>query len=153
MGAIIALPKNKRGKMTVEDTVTKSSSGQIGGPALWRVSHKRRTTHSPPPPPPPALLSLRSGSHYRRGHTVERAGGVWNACQKPLVCVRPPRLMWGTQAAGRHAHTHTSSNTPTQADKQMRACLVILYSSVLVRTFLDNIHSPLHSKPHPDFGL
>ena len=34
MGAIIALPKNKRGKMTVEDSVTKSSSGQIGGPAL-----------------------------------------------------------------------------------------------------------------------
>lgn len=34
MGAIIALPKNKRGKMTVEDTVTKSSSGQIGGPVL-----------------------------------------------------------------------------------------------------------------------
>lgn len=34
MGAIIALPKNKRGKMTVEDTVTKSSTGQIGGPAL-----------------------------------------------------------------------------------------------------------------------
>lgn len=52
MGAIIALPKNKRGKMTVEDTVTKSSSGQIGGPALWRVSHKRQTTQPPPPPAP-----------------------------------------------------------------------------------------------------
>lgn len=38
LAAIIAFPKNKRGKMTVEDTVTKSSSGQIGEPAL---SHKR----------------------------------------------------------------------------------------------------------------
>lgn len=33
-GAIIGLPKNKRDKMTVEDTVTKSSIGQIAGPVL-----------------------------------------------------------------------------------------------------------------------
>lgn len=30
----MALPKNKRGKMTVEDSITKSSSGQIEGPQL-----------------------------------------------------------------------------------------------------------------------
>lgn len=62
MGAIIALPKNKRGKMTVEDTVTKSSSGQIGGPVLWRVSHKRQTTQTPAPLPYPRNTAAASRS-------------------------------------------------------------------------------------------
>lgn len=103
--------------MTVEDTVTKSSSGQIGGPGLWRVSHKRRTTHSPLPPPPsttaataPSLLSLRSGSHYRRGHTVERVGGAWDACQSLLVRVGPLWLTWGKQA-DKHTNRRTFADS------------------------------------------
>lgn len=123
MEAIIALPKNKRDKMTVEDTITKSFAGQIEGPVLWRVSHKRRNMHplptSPHPPPPPTLCSLRSGSHYQWGHTVERTGVVWHACQKLLVCVRPPRLMWN------------ADNTSSQPADLTQTCLHYIYGDFI----------------------
>lgn len=106
-GSNNSLPKNKRAKMTVEDTVTKSSSGQIGGSMLWRVSHKRWTTQ-PPSSPLPTLLSLRSGSHYRRGRAAERAGGVWKGCQKPLVCVRPGRRAAGQRTTAAPAWADNS---------------------------------------------
>lgn len=112
LGAIIALPKNKRGKMTVEDTVTKSSSGQIGEASALK-SFSQKTDHVPPPPPPPlpplsttrCPLSLRSCSHYQRGHTVEKVQEGFE------VSVRNRSSMSGQcEAAGLYASARTCSH-------------------------------------------
>ncbi len=121
MGAIIALPKNKRGKMTVEDTVTKSSSGQIGGPALWRVSHKRATTHSPPHTStarsalPPIRFPLSA-----RPHGGEGRRGLKCLSEAARLC--PASMAHVRHAGSGTAHTHTETSLNTHTHSQTNRC-------------------------------
>lgn len=112
--------------MTVEDTVTKSSSGQIGGPRLWRVSHKGRTTHSPPnhhhrrcslSALPPIRFPLSA-----RPHRGEGRRGLKCLSESARPC---PASVAHVRQAGRQTH------------KQTDACRVW-------RTFVDSIQSVLN---------
>lgn len=124
MGAIIALPKNKRGKMTVEDTVTKSSSGQIGGPALWRVSHKRQTTQPPQPPAPlpyprdtaAASRSALSPIRFPLSARPHREEG-WRGLKCLSESTQPyPGVCGSSEALKQWISMQTSSNTHRQTN-------------------------------------
>lgn len=100
--------------MTVEDTVTKSSSGQIGGPGLWRVSHKRRTTQPPLPPPP--LLPLCSASDQVPiiGEATPWRG--WEGLEMPVRVCSSVSSLCGSCEASRQTNTQTAGCMQSMED-------------------------------------